>query len=51
MINRPTPALRNFLKSEAGGGLLLLGAAALAMLFANWPGPAGHLHHAYVHAD
>ncbi len=51
MINRPTPALRDFLKSEARGGLLLMGAAALAMLFANWPGPAGHLHHAYVHAD
>ena len=41
MINRPTPALRDFLKSEAGGGLLLMGAAALAMLFANLPGPAG----------
>ena len=34
MIKRPTPALRDFLKSEAGGG-------RLAMLFANLPGPAG----------
>ena len=28
-----------------------MGAVALAMLFANLPGPAGHLHHAFVQAE
>ncbi|WP_375781667.1 Na+/H+ antiporter NhaA [Sphingomonas desiccabilis] len=34
----PRSALREFLKSEAGGGVLLIAAAALAMLVANLPG-------------
>lgn len=38
-------ALRAFLKSEAAGGIILIGAAALAMLVANWPG----LSEAYFH--
>jgi NhaA family Na+:H+ antiporter len=41
----PRSALREFLKSEAGGGVLLIGAAALAMLVANLPGLAD----AYFH--
>ena len=51
MINCPSSALRNFLKSEAGGGVLLMAAAAMAVLFANLPGATGHLHHAFVHAE
>lgn len=42
-------ALRAFLKSEAGGGIVLIGAAALAMLVANLPGLSAdyfHLLHA-----
>ncbi|VXC55389.1 Na+/H+ antiporter NhaA [Sphingomonas sp. AX6] len=35
---RPQSALRDFLKSEASGGIVLMAAAALAMLFANLPG-------------
>lgn len=35
---RPQSALRDFLKSEASGGIVLMGAAALAMIFANLPG-------------
>ena len=34
---RPRSALRQFLQSEAAGGILLIGAAALAMLVANSP--------------
>jgi NhaA family Na+:H+ antiporter len=41
----PRSALREFLKSEAGGGMLLIGAAALAMIVANLPG----LSEAYFH--
>ncbi|BAI95989.1 Na(+)/H(+) antiporter NhaA [Sphingobium sp. TA15] len=50
MINRPSSALRDFLRSEAGSGVLLMAAASMAMLFANLPGAAGHFHHAFVHA-
>lgn len=50
MLNRPPSALRDFLTGEAGGGVLLMTAAAMAMLFANLPGAAGHLYHAFVHA-
>ena len=32
-----TSALRAFLSSEAAGGILLMAAAALAMIIANWP--------------
>lgn len=44
----PRSALREFLKSEAGGGMLLIAAAALAMVVANLPGlsePYFHLLH------
>lgn len=34
---RPRSALRAFLKSEAGGGVVLMGAAALALIIANSP--------------
>lgn len=43
--HRPRSALRAFLDSEAAGGILLMGAAALAMLVANLPG----LSEAYFH--
>lgn len=42
---RPPSALRRFLTSEASGGLLLMGAAALALAAANGP-LAGAYHHA-----
>jgi NhaA family Na+:H+ antiporter len=49
---RPPPsALRDFLTSEAGGGVLLMAAAALAILLANLPGDPAHLYHAFVHAE
>jgi NhaA family Na+:H+ antiporter len=41
----PRSALREFLKSEAGGGVLLIAAAALAMLVANLPGLADTYFH------
>lgn len=46
--HHPRSALREFLKSEAGGGVLLIAAAALAMVVANLPGlsePYFHLLH------
>lgn len=45
---RPS-ALRRFLASEAAGGLLLIGAAILALLAANLPATAEAYHH-FVHA-
>jgi NhaA family Na+:H+ antiporter len=42
---RPASALRDFLRSEAAGGILLMGAAALAMIVANSP-----LYETYHHA-
>ncbi len=51
MTSRPAPsALRDFLTSEAGGGVLLMLAAGLAILLANWPGAPAHLYHTFVHA-
>ena len=50
MIQRPSSALRNFLTGEAGGAVLLILAAALAMLLANLPA-AGHFYHDLVHAQ
>ncbi|MDX3910192.1 MAG: Na+/H+ antiporter NhaA [Sphingobium sp.] len=44
-------ALRDFLTSEAGGGVLLMLTAALAMVAANTPGKAAHLYHWFVHAN
>ncbi|HEU0134937.1 MAG TPA: Na+/H+ antiporter NhaA, partial [Allosphingosinicella sp.] len=36
-VLRPRSALRDFLGSEAAGGILLMGAAALALIVANSP--------------
>ncbi|MDX7951512.1 Na+/H+ antiporter NhaA [Lichenihabitans sp. Uapishka_5] len=41
-------ALRRFIDSEAGGGLVLMGAAALALILAN--SPLGNTYRAAVHA-
>lgn len=49
MDRRPRSALRDFVSSEAGGALLLMAAAALALLLANLPGGA-HVYHALIHA-
>jgi NhaA family Na+:H+ antiporter len=37
MLSRPQSVLRDFLASEAAGGIILIGAAALAMVIANSP--------------
>ena len=47
---RPLSALRDFLHSEASGGVVLIAAAALAMLAANLPATAD-LYHDFVHAE
>ncbi|MDI1294332.1 MAG: Na+/H+ antiporter NhaA [bacterium] len=47
--SRPS-ALRAFLAGEAGSGILLMMAAALAMLSANLPGSLGHFYHDLIHA-
>lgn len=44
----PRSALRDFLESESAGGLLLMGAAALAMLVAN--SALGEMYHHLMHA-
>ena len=44
-------ALRDFLKSEAGGGALLILAAALAMVVANASPASFHLYHDVLHAE
>ncbi len=44
----PRSALREFLESESAGGLLLMGAAALAMLIAN--SPLVEMYHHAMHA-
>jgi NhaA family Na+:H+ antiporter len=44
-------ALRDFLKSEAAGGILLMAAAAIAMILANMPGPVANAYAAFVHYD
>ena len=51
-VNRPTPrsALREFLESEAAGGILLMAAAALAMLVANSPWAPDYFHLLHVKA-
>ncbi len=46
---RPRSALRAFLDSEAAGGLVLMGAAALALIVAN--SPLGDLYLHLVHAE
>ncbi len=47
-LRRPS-ALRAFLTGEAGGGVILMVAAALAMLVANIPGAVAHAYHALLH--
>ncbi|MBB5716078.1 Na+/H+ antiporter NhaA [Sphingomonas aerophila] len=47
VLHRPASALRSFLSSEAAGGVLLMGAAALALVIAN--GPAGDAYEAALH--
>ncbi len=49
--NRNRSALRDFLTSEAGGGVLLMFAAALAMLAANGPAVIAEAYHHFVHAQ
>jgi NhaA family Na+:H+ antiporter len=46
---RSSSALRNFLSSEAAGGILLMGAAVLALIIAN--SPLGQLYHDMLHAE
>ena len=46
---RPASALRNFLRSEAAGGMLLMAAAALAMIVAN--SPLYDTYHHVLHAE
>lgn len=48
--DRPLSATRHFLTSEAGSGVLLMIAAALAMIMANLPGDASHVYHDLIHA-
>ena len=48
-LRRPS-ALRAFLTGQAGGGVILMAAAALAMLVANIPGSVAHDYHALIHA-
>ncbi len=47
---KPSSALRAFLKGEAAGGFVLIGAALLAMLVANLPATAALYEHA-LHAE
>ncbi|HEV2079577.1 MAG TPA: Na+/H+ antiporter NhaA, partial [Allosphingosinicella sp.] len=47
--NRPDSALRNFLRNEAAGGILLMGAAAFAMIVAN--SPLYDAYHDILHAE
>jgi len=47
LLRRPASALRSFLSSEAAGGVLLMGAAALALVIAN--SPAGDAYEAALH--
>ena len=47
-IEKPLSALRDFLHSEAAGGIVLMVATAAAMVVANLPGTA-HFYHNLVH--
>ena len=47
-VRKPLSALRDFLHSEAAGGVVLIVAAVLAMVAANLPATA-HLYHDVVH--
>jgi Na+:H+ antiporter, NhaA family len=44
LIRRPRSALREFLQTEAAGGIILMGAAALAMIVANSPLAEDYFH-------
>ncbi|MEQ1551583.1 Na+/H+ antiporter NhaA [Sphingorhabdus sp.] len=46
--SKPASALRDFLDSEAAGGIILMGVAALAMLVANLPLAESYFH--FIHA-
>jgi NhaA family Na+:H+ antiporter len=50
VILKARSAMRAFLAGEAGGGILLIGAAALAMIVANASEGTAHAYHAFVHA-
>lgn len=43
-------ALRQFLRSEAAGGMVLMAAAALALVVANWPGAVSAGYFGLLHA-
>ena len=45
IITGPRSALRNFLRTEAAGGIVLIAAAALALVLANWPATAETYQH------
>jgi Na+:H+ antiporter, NhaA family len=49
ILARPRSALREFLQTEAAGGIVLMAAAALAMVVANSPLAETYLH--FVHAE
>jgi NhaA family Na+:H+ antiporter len=44
LTHKPSSAMRDFLRSEAAGGILLMGAAALAMIIANSPLADSYFH-------
>ena len=48
-LGRPRSALRHFLASEAAGGMLLMGAAALALILAN--SPLGEAYRHLLHVE
>jgi NhaA family Na+:H+ antiporter len=49
LVTRPRSALREFLRTEAAGGIILMGAAALALVLANSPWGEGYFH--FVHRE
>jgi Na+:H+ antiporter, NhaA family len=49
ILARPRSALREFLQTEAAGGLILMAAAALAMIVANSPLAETYFH--FIHAE
>jgi Na+:H+ antiporter, NhaA family len=49
LIRKPRSAMRQFLRSEAAGGLLLIGAAVLALIAAN--GPLAESYFAWLHIE
>jgi Na+:H+ antiporter, NhaA family len=49
ILSRPRSALREFLQTEAAGGIILMAAAALAMIVANSPLAETYFH--FIHAE